>query len=70
MLRAGDDELKTQYDDECASMASRISAMRSLLKEELVKAGSKKNWDHITSQIGMFAYTGMTAEMCDELMEK
>jgi len=45
-------------------MANRISFMRSMLKENILKAGSSKNWDHITTQVGMFAYTGLTKEQC------
>jgi aspartate aminotransferase len=26
------------------------------------QAGSTKNWDHITNQIGMFCYSSMTPE--------
>ena len=37
--------------------------MRSLLKEGLEKAGSTHDWGHVTSQIGMFAFTGMSPEM-------
>lgn len=48
-------------------MAERILQMRALLKSELIKAGSTHQWDHITDQIGMFAFTGMSADMCDEL---
>ena len=44
-------------------MASRIKDMRSLLVEELKGAGSTLDWSHITDQIGMFAFTGMTQEM-------
>lgn len=42
-------------------MADRIIEMRALLKKNLEELGSKHNWDHITNQIGMFAYTGLTA---------
>ena len=35
--------------------------------ETLQKVGSKHDWSHVTQQIGMFAFTGMSAEMCDEL---
>lgn len=27
-----------------------------------LQAGSKKDWSHVTSQIGMFCYSGMTKE--------
>lgn len=43
-------------------MANRIISMRKALKEELVKAGSTRNWDHITNQIGMFCFTGLNSE--------
>jgi hypothetical protein len=41
-------------------MADRIIAMRTKLQEGLAKEGSSKNWQHITDQIGMFCFTGMT----------
>ena len=66
----GDDELRAQYYTECEGMANRILSMRSLLKEGLVKAGSTHDWEHVTSQIGMFAFTGMSPEMCDEITDK
>ena len=66
----GDDELRAQYYDECAGMAKRIGEMRVALKAELEAAGSSHDWSHVTDQIGMFAYTGMSAEMCDELTEQ
>ncbi len=42
-------------------MADRIITMRALLEENLEKLGSNHDWSHITSQIGMFAYTGLDA---------
>ena len=36
------------------------------LRRELELAGSSHDWAHVTDQIGMFAFTGMTTEMCDE----
>ena len=41
-------------------MADRIIQMRHVLRNELVKIGSKLPWNHITDQIGMFAFTGLT----------
>ena len=52
------EELTKQYYEECAFMANRIGSMRKLLVEELKAAGSTHDWSHITSQIGMFAFTG------------
>lgn len=62
-----DDELTKQYYEECEFMATRIGSMRKLLVDKLKEAGSTHDWSHITSQIGMFAYTGMSSDMCDLL---
>jgi aspartate aminotransferase len=64
------EELTKQYYEECSFMANRIGSMRTLLAEKLKEAGSTHDWSHITSQIGMFAFTGMSSDMCDELTEK
>jgi len=65
-----DPQLRAMYVSECASMAKRIMEMRAKLVAELVAAGSAHDWSHITAQIGMFAFTGMTGEMVDTLAEK
>ncbi len=57
-----DPALEAQWRAECKLMADRIIAMRTALQSEVLKAGSTKDWSHITSQIGMFCYTGLTAE--------
>ena len=62
-----DDGLTDQYYKECAHMAERILSMRTRLVEALKEAGSTHDWSHVTEQIGMFAFTGMSAEMCDQL---
>jgi aspartate aminotransferase len=63
-----DEALTAQYYTECATMAARIQEMRTRLVETLKDvAGSKHDWSHVTEQIGMFAYTGMSKEMCLQL---
>jgi len=62
-----DPDLTAQWKAEVKEMADRIIKMRELLKAGLINAGSKLNWDHVTNQIGMFAYTGMTGEQVDKL---
>lgn len=64
----GDAQLRQQWLTELKGMADRINGMRATLKDLLVnKYGSKHNWDHITNQIGMFAYTGLSPEQVDRL---
>ncbi|VZH88518.1 unnamed protein product [Fusarium fujikuroi] len=62
--------LYKQWLGEVKQMADRIITMRALLKDNLEKLGSKHDWSHITSQIGMFAYTGLTAEEMTRLAEE
>lgn len=51
-------------------MADRISSMRKLLENRLAEVGSKKNWEHVTKQIGMFAYSGLSSDQVIEMREK
>lgn len=66
-----DPQLYQQWLGEVKGMANRINGMRSTLKNLLVKdLGNKNNWDHITNQIGMFAFLGISPEQVQELVEK
>eukprot|EP00515_Schizochytrium_aggregatum_P008908 CAMPEP_0202072884 /NCGR_PEP_ID=MMETSP0964-20121228/2704_1 /ASSEMBLY_ACC=CAM_ASM_000500 /TAXON_ID=4773 /ORGANISM="Schizochytrium aggregatum, Strain ATCC28209" /LENGTH=422 /DNA_ID=CAMNT_0048639951 /DNA_START=41 /DNA_END=1309 /DNA_ORIENTATION=- len=62
-----DPKLKPQWYSECKQMADRIIKMRELLKSNLHKAGSTRNWEHVTNQIGMFCYSGITVEQVDRM---
>lgn len=64
-----DPTLKKQWNQECKEMADRIKSMRHLLRTELEKK-TTKSWNHITDQIGMFCYTGLTPSQVTLLKEK
>lgn len=57
----GDPKLRKEWLVDVKGMADRIIDVRQKLKENLIKLGSSRPWDHITDQIGMFCYTGMNA---------
>ncbi|XP_002730508.1 aspartate aminotransferase, mitochondrial-like [Saccoglossus kowalevskii] len=63
-------ELKTQWLRELKGMAYRIMLMRQQLVDNLEKEGSTRNWQHITDQIGMFCYTGLTIEQVDRITKE
>ncbi|KAK4983537.1 aspartate transaminase aat1 [Elasticomyces elasticus] len=65
-----DSSLNGQWLGEVKGMADRIIKMRALLKENLKKSGSKRDWSHITNQIGMFAYTGLDAKQMETLAKE
>jgi len=62
-----DPVLEKQWYAECKLMADRIITMRTALVGGLVSAGSTKNCDHVTNQIGMFCFSGMTPEQVEKL---
>jgi aspartate aminotransferase len=65
-----DAELTAQWRKDVKVMADRIIKMRELLVKNLKAAGSKRDWSHVTKQIGMFCYSGLTPAECDELASK
>ncbi|KAL9098992.1 MAG: hypothetical protein Q9163_005447 [Psora crenata] len=65
-----DPQLYGQWEKEVKGMADRIITMRAALRKNLEDLGSKHKWNHITDQIGMFAYTGLTAEQMTRLAEE
>jgi len=65
-----DKELSKEWSREVKLMADRIISMRTQLVDQLKKIGSKRDWSHITNQIGMFCYSGLTADQVKTLKEK
>jgi aromatic-amino-acid transaminase len=55
-------ELRAQWESELAEMRVRIKAMRQKLVDSLKTAGVKQDMSFITSQIGMFSYSGLTKD--------
>merc|ERR1712045_977044 len=62
-----DAALTQQWKDEVRDMAERIIKMRTMLKAGLKEEGSTMDWEHVTDQIGMFTFSGMSGEQVDAL---
>lgn len=58
-----DDKVYGVWKEQLAVMSERIKSMRGLLRGYL-EAETGTDWSHITKQIGMFSYTGLTKEQC------
>ena len=58
----GDAALRAQWEQELAGMRTRIKAMRQKLVDGLKAAGVKQDMGFITTQIGMFSYSGLSKE--------
>jgi len=54
--------LFNEWVGELNYMSGRILKMRSQLRGELERIGTPGAWNHITDQIGMFSYTGLTKD--------
>jgi aspartate aminotransferase, mitochondrial len=65
-----DPELTKEFVEQCKGMADRINHMRIVLRTHLVELGSKRSWDHVTKQIGMFAYSGLSKEQVIQMRDK
>ncbi len=63
----GDPALRAQWEQELAEMRVRIKSMRQKLVEGLKAAGVKQDMSFITTQIGMFSYSGLTKDQMTRL---
>ena len=59
-----DPALYEEWKENVKSMASRIQDMRKALRSKLEANGAPGPWNHITDQIGMFSYTGLSPDQC------
>ena len=57
-----DPELRAQWEKELGEMRVRIKAMRQKLVDGLKAAGVQQDMSFITSQIGMFSYSGLSKD--------
>ncbi len=59
--------LRAEWERELNDMRARIKAMRARLHEVLAARLSKRRWDYLVEQRGMFSYTGLSADQVDRL---
>lgn len=58
------------WKDCIIKMSGRIREMRELLRVKLEALGTPGTWHHITKQIGMFSYSGLTPSQVKVLVNK
>ena len=59
--------LRAMWEDELAGMRERIRAMRGTLVEKLKAAGVTQDLSYITTQKGMFSYSGLSKPQMERL---
>ena len=65
-----DEALYAEWLDNLKTMSSRIKAMRQGLKDALIAKKTPGSWEHITTHIGMFTFTGLTKKQVEHVVEK
>ena len=65
-----DENLTKMWHDDLIMMSKRMKDMREGLRQKLKDLGNEHDWSHVTSQIGMFAYTGLSTEQVTQIREK
>ncbi|KAK9783711.1 putative Aspartate aminotransferase [Seiridium cardinale] len=65
-----DPKLFAEWEDNLRTMSGRIINMRTALKSKLEELGTPGTWNHITDQIGMFTFTGMTEAQVMKIREE
>ncbi|KAI1403587.1 pyridoxal phosphate-dependent transferase [Hypoxylon fuscum] len=55
-----DPKLFAEWEENLRTMSGRIISMRKALRAKLEELGTPGTWNHITDQIGMFSFTGLT----------
>lgn len=65
-----DKNLYERWLNELKEVAGRIIKMRTLLRNELERLKVPGDWSNITSQIGMFSFTGLSEKQSTLMLEK
>lgn len=63
-------ELFDEWKGNVKTMADRVLLMRDQLKAKLQALGTPGTWDHITQQIGMFSFTGLTPKQVEYMIKE
>jgi aspartate aminotransferase len=62
--------MRQQWLDELVAVTDRITKMRNLLRKNLEDIGAKGSWKHVTEQIGMFSFTGLTVKQSEAMVKQ
>lgn len=69
-LILNDPKLRAEWLGELQMVCKRMNEMRAALRKELEASGAKGTWAHITTQIGMFSFTGLTNAQVTQMVKK
>lgn len=64
-----DPKLFAEWEENLKTMSGRIIDMRRVLRTKLEELGTPGSWKHITEQIGMFSFTGLSEAQVAKLRD-
>lgn len=64
-----DSKLFAEWEENLRTMSGRIIEMREQLRAKLEEQKTPGTWNHITDQIGMFSFTGLTEKQVLKIRE-
>ena len=62
--------MRKEWLGQLVQVTKRMNDMRNALRAALEKSGVKGDWSHITTQIGMFSFTGLTEKQVEQMIKK
>ena len=62
--------MRKQWLQELINVTNRITQMRTLLRKNLEDVGAPGSWNHVTEQIGMFSFTGLSLKQSETMVSK
>lgn len=65
-----DPELKKLWEAELGVITNRMLKMRTALRQSLEELNSSLSWEHITNQVGMFWFSGLSPEQVEQLRSR
>ncbi|KAL6698264.1 aspartate aminotransferase [Trichoderma pleuroticola] len=65
-----DAQLFAEWEENLKTMSGRIIDMRKALRSKLEELETPGTWNHITDQIGMFSFTGLSEPQVQKLREE
>ncbi|KAF5694617.1 aspartate aminotransferase [Fusarium denticulatum] len=65
-----DRDLFAEWEENLRTMSGRIISMRDTLRAKLEELQTPGTWNHITDQIGMFSFTGLSESQVMKLREE
>lgn len=68
-LVLNDETLFAEWEENLRTMSGRIKDMRTALRAKLEELKTPGTWNHITDQIGMFSFTGLSETQVAKLRE-